>query len=243
MHKADSIYASPLDELVDFRFDERVVDVFPDMIQRSVPGYGTIISMIGVFAEKYVQQASHCYDLGCSLGAASLSMQQKITQQECTIIAVDNSQAMVERAQDIVKTDLSPTTPIILKCADLQDIVIENASVVVMNFTLQFIPLEERLALIKRIYQGLNTGGILILSEKITFDNDEKDAFLTTSHHDFKRANGYSDLEVSQKRTALENVLIPETLTAHQQRLIKAGFKSNHVWFQCFNFMSLVAVK
>lgn len=243
MRKSDSLYASPLDELVDFKFDERVVDVFPDMIQRSVPGYGNIISMIGILAAKYAQQASHCYDLGCSLGAASLSMRQGITQTDCDIIAVDNSPAMIERAQQLFDSDMSSTVPVQLICADLQDVVIDNASVVVMNFTLQFIPLNERLHLIKRIYQGLKPGGILILSEKISFEDDASDRFQNDIHHDFKRANGYSDLEISQKRTALENVLLPETLATHQQRLADAGFAASNRWFQCFNFMSLVALK
>lgn len=243
MRKADSIYASPLDELVDFRFDERVVDVFPDMIQRSVPGYGNIISMIGILTAKYAQQNSHCYDLGCSLGAASLSMRQRISQANCDIIAVDNSPAMIERAQQIFTADQSSTVPVKLICTDIENITIENASVVVMNFTLQFIPLNERLDLIKRIYQGLKPGGILILSEKISFEDQDSEQFQTEIHHDFKRANGYSDLEISQKRTALENVLIPETLVSHHQRLADAGFESSNMWFQCFNFISLVAVK
>ncbi|MDX2480006.1 MAG: carboxy-S-adenosyl-L-methionine synthase CmoA, partial [Desulfuromusa sp.] len=104
-------------------------------------------------------------------------------------------------------------------------------------------PLAERLALIKRIYQGLMPGGILILSEKMAFEEPLKQQFHTEIHHDFKRANGYSDLEVSQKRTALENVMIPETLDCHQQRLQTAGFDFADVWFQCFNFSSLVAIK
>ena len=241
--KQDAIYASPLNELIDFRFDERVVDVFPDMIQRSVPGYGTIISTIGVLAGKYAQADSYCYDLGCSLGAVTLSMRQKITEPNCKIIAVDNSFAMIERGQELLASDASSNVAVEMVCSDIDDITIENASVVVMNFTLQFIPLEQRLALINRIYQGLNKGGILILSEKIAFDNIERQDFQTEIHHDFKRANGYSDLEISQKRTALENVLLPETLETHQQRLTEAGFAFNDVWFQCFNFMSLVAVK
>jgi tRNA (cmo5U34)-methyltransferase len=243
VRKFDSIYASPLDELVDFSFDERVVDVFPDMIQRSVPGYGNIVSMIGVFAANYAQANSHCYDLGCSLGAASLSMRQRISQTDCDIIAVDNSSAMIDRAQIIFNSDQSSHVPIKLICADLQDISIENASIVVMNFTLQFIPLAERLTLIKRIYDGMKPGGIFILSEKITFEDPSNDSFQNDIHHDFKRTNGYSDLEISQKRTALENVLIPETLETHQQRLMDAGFESSHIWFQCFNFMSLVVIK
>jgi len=243
MSQSDSIYASPLEDLIDFRFDERVVDVFPDMIQRSVPGYGTIISTIGVFAGKYAQANSHCYDLGCSLGAVTLSMRQRIKQENCDIIAVDNSPAMIERGQKILASDKSSTVPVNMVCADINDVDIENASVVVMNFTLQFIPLEQRLDLIKRIYQGLKPGGVLILSEKVAFDEPIRQNFQIDIHHDFKRANGYSDLEISQKRTALENVLIPETIPTHQQRLSEAGFGFSDVWFQCFNFISLVAVK
>ena len=243
MKKQDAIYASPLEEIIDFRFDERVVDVFPDMIQRSVPGYGTLISTVGVLAARYAQADSHCYDLGCSLGAVTLSMRQRITQAGCDIIAVDNSPAMIERGEQLLQSDTSSSVPVIMQCADLQDVEINNASVVVLNFTLQFIPLADRLALIERIYEGLLPGGILILSEKIAFSDDEQNEFHIDVHHDFKRANGYSDLEISQKRSALENVLIPETLSEHKQRLKNAGFDFIDMWFQCFNFVSMVAVK
>ena len=202
-----------------------------------------MISSIGVLAAKYAQTNSHCYDLGCSLGAVSLAMRQRIRQPDCDIIAVDNSPAMIERGQQLLASDNSSSVPVKMLCADIQDVTIENASIVVLNFTLQFIPLAKRPALIKRIYQGLKPGGILILSEKMAFDEQERERFHVESHHEFKRANGYSDLEISQKRTALENVLIPETLTCHQQRLKEAGFDFSDVWFQCFNFASLVAVK
>ncbi|MDO7597017.1 MAG: carboxy-S-adenosyl-L-methionine synthase CmoA [Pseudomonadota bacterium] len=241
--KLDSIYASPLDEIIDFRFDERVVDVFPDMIQRSVPGYGTMISTIGILAARYAQEDSHCYDLGCSLGAITLSMRQRITKSNCDIIAVDNSIAMIERGQQLLVSDQTSAIQVTMICADLKNVDIENASVVVLNFTLQFIPVEERLLLIKRIYQGLKPGGILILSEKIAFDDNAKQEFHIEAHHDFKRANGYSNLEISQKRSALEKVLIPETLVSHQKRLKLAGFDFSELWFQCFNFISLVAIK
>ena len=241
--KQDEIYASPLNEIIDFDFDEKVAEVFPDMIQRSVPGYGTMISTIGILAAKYAQPSSRCYDLGCSLGAVSLSMRQRINQPDCKIIAVDNSEAMVERGMELLASDSSSRVPVEMVCADIQDIVIEDASVVVLNFTLQFIPLDHRLALITRIYQGLKPGGVLILSEKMAFDDQLKQDFHTEAHHDFKRANGYSDLEISQKRTALERVMIPESLTCHKQRLQDAGFSMSEVWFQCFNFASMIAIK
>ena len=241
--KTDAIYAAPLQEMVDFQFDERVVAVFPDMIQRSVPGYGMIISTIGILAAKYAQAGSHCYDLGCSLGAVSLAMRQQIKQPDCDIIAVDTSPAMIERGRELLARDAAPAVPVTMICADLQEVTVENASVVVLNFTLQFIPPAQRLALIQRIYAGLNPGGILILSEKIAFSEPERQHFHVELHHDFKRANGYSNLEISQKRSALENVMIPETLACHRERLQAAGFSASELWFQCFNFASLVAIK
>lgn len=239
--KPDALYATPLEKMVDFRFDERVADVFPDMIQRSIPGYGTLISTIGIMAAHYAQADSRCYDLGCSLGAVTLSMRQRI-QQPCRIIAVDNSQAMIARAEKIIALDNHPI-PVELQLVDIQQCVIDNASVVVLNFTLQFIPIADRALLLRKIYAGLNPGGVLVLSEKLAFEDPQTQQFQSDIHHDFKRANGYSDLEVSQKRSALENVLIAETIATHQSRLKAVGFKCVEPWFQCFNFASMVAFK
>lgn len=235
----DSIYARAQDQVAGFVFDERVAAVFPDMLRRSIPGYAAIIGMIGLLVEKHAQPASNLYDLGCSLGAATAVMRSNLRVEGCRIIAVDNSAAMVRQAGE--QFDNQPGSPVELHCADIRDITIENASVVVLNFTLQFIPLADRLALLSRIRQGLRPGGVLVLSEKIAGADPDEDRLLCEMHHAFKKANGYSDLEISQKRQALENVLQPETLAKHQQRLAEAGFSSSHLWFQCFNFASLVA--
>jgi tRNA (cmo5U34)-methyltransferase len=238
----DSIYASPVGEVGAFKFDETVARVFPDMIQRSVPGYSAIISAIGLLAGRFAHEHSVCYDLGCSLGAATLSMRHQIEAEHCRIVAVDNSQAMVTRFQEVLQKDHAPVAVEVL-CADIREVAIENASVVVLNFTLQFIPLEDRIGLLRKIYQGLLPGGILILSEKLKFDDDRQQELQTQMHHAFKKAQGYSDLEISRKRTALENVLIPETFVQHQSRLRQAGFSSAEVWFQYFNFASIIALK
>jgi tRNA (cmo5U34)-methyltransferase len=238
----DTIYAVPLAEPAAFAFDESVVNVFPDMIKRSVPGYTTIIAMTGLLAGRYAAPGSHCYDLGCSLGASSLAMRQQVRAEGCRIIGVDNSPAMIERCRSIVDTD-THELPVDLVCADIEDVAVENASVVVLNFTLQFIPVERRAALLEKVCAGLNPGGILVLSEKVLFADPHLNQLNIDLHHEFKRANGYSDLEIAQKRQALENVLVPETLDTHRQRLSAAGFDSCDVWFQCFNFASLVALK
>jgi len=238
----DTLYASPLGSINSFQFDESVVKVFPDMIQRSVPGYHAIISAIGLLAKQYAQENSTCYDLGCSLGAATLSMRHQISKQHCKIIAIDNSKAMIEQLKTNLLHDKAKTSVEVV-CSDIRTCTIENASVVVLNFTLQFIPIEDRLEFLKKIYQGLLPGGILILSEKLKFEDKRQQELQMQLHHSFKKSHGYSQLEVSQKRSALENVLIPETLTTHQQRLNKAGFSSAEVWFQYFNFASMIALK
>lgn len=238
----DTLFAQPRPHLVDFAFDEQVARVFPDMIRRSVPGYDTIIAMLGVFAHHYVQPHSRVYDLGCSQGAATLALRRHISAPDVKIVAVDNAPAMIERCQHNIAADLSPSE-VELRCEDIQHTVIENASLVALNFTLQFLPPDQRAGMLARIANGLNPGGVLVLSEKICFDDESQQILFTDLHHDFKRLNGYSDLEISQKRQAIENVLIPDTLEQHKARLLANGFGTVHCWFQCFNFISLLAIR
>ncbi len=241
-HKPDTLYAQPRPLLVDFAFDEQVADVFPDMIRRSVPGYESVISMLGVFASRYVQGGTRVYDLGCSLGAATLAIRRHIQCSDARIIAVDNARAMVEGCKKHIAADCSEI-PVEVYCQDLRETPISNASLVTLNFTLQFIDPEQRDSIIQTIYDGLVVGGVLVLSEKIIFEDPQQQALFTELHHDFKRANGYSDLEISQKRQAIENVLKPDSLSVHEERLRKAGFRTVQCWFQCFNFISLFAIK
>lgn len=241
----DNLFAKPLPHLVDFAFDEQVASVFPDMIRRSVPGYETVIAMLGVFASSLVTEASRVYDLGCSQGAATLALRRHIRVADVTLVAVDNSEPMIERCRSNVAADLSKSQ-VELRCEDIQTTPIENASLIALNYTLQFVPLEQRPALVQRLYAGMNPGAGLILSEKIALPcglQDGQQAQFTAWHHEFKRLNGYSDLEISQKRQAIENVLIPETSATHVQRLQQAGFREVYCWFQCFNFASFVAIK
>ncbi len=242
MSNQDKIFAAPVDQVGNFSFDEKVAEVFPDMIQRSVPGYANIISAIGMITARFAQPDSQLYDLGCSLGAATLAMRRNLEQQGCRIIGVDNSQAMIERCR-LHLNAFKGDTPVEILCDDICNIDINNASIVVLNFTLQFVPVEKRLTLLKKIYAGLRPGGVLVLSEKFSFSDERTNDFLFELHHDFKRANGYSELEISQKRSALEDVMVPDSVDEHKTRLSQVGFNSCELWFQCFNFGSMVAIK
>lgn len=236
----DNIY-SEQQNVVDFVFDENVANVFSDMIRRSVPGYESIITMLGVFAEQYVQPGSSVYDLGCSLGAATLSMRSRLKNTACQMIAIDNSAAMVEKCR--VNVNLASGPDVEVHCVDIRNVEINQASLAVLNFTLQFLPIDDRASLLKKIASNMLPGGALVLSEKIAFEDNEEERLNETLHLAFKKANGYSELEIAQKRSAIENVLIPETLAVHLRRLEHAGFSQAQVWFQCFNFVSIIAVK
>lgn len=242
LQNKDQVYASPRAQIDAFAFDAKVAEVFDDMIRRSVPGYGMTLSLLGIIAQHYAKPGTRIYDLGCSLGAGIAAMGAELDTPDITFHGIDSSQAMLERCRPNL-AEIEKRHTVQLSCQNIQDTPIENASIVVLNFTLQFIPKEERRDLLARICEGLVPGGILVLSEKILFDDPLIQEDLTTLHHDFKRANGYSDLEISQKRSSLENVLIPETIADHETRLAAAGFARDEIWLQCFNFASFLAFR
>ena len=216
------------------------------MLQRSVPGYSATIEAIGSLAARYVQADTNCYDLGCSLGAATIAMRQGIDKTGCRIVAVDTAPAMTERCREIIAEDdrqFAPPTDVEIVEGDIRDAKITNASMVVLNYTLQFLLMEDRDVLMRTIHDGLIDGGILVLSEKVVDENPEMEQLLVDLHHEHKRRNDYSALEVSRKRAALENVLIPETVSAHRDRLRNAGFGQAAVWLRYFNFVSIIAIK
>ncbi|MNF73699.1 tRNA (cmo5U34)-methyltransferase [compost metagenome] len=241
----DRIYANPQAQVGDFAFNEDVVRVFPDMIKRSVPGYPTIVENIGVLAAQFARPKTPLYDLGSSLGAVTQALRRHVKTEGCRVIAVDNSSAMVERcreylhAQDSMFQELLPVD--VLE-ADILALDLQPCSLVAMNFTLQFVPREQRQELLARIRQALLPGGALILSEKLRFEDAEEHQLLTDLHIAFKRANGYSELEIAQKRSALENVMHPDSFEEHRARLLAAGFSKVVPWFQCLNFASLIAL-
>jgi len=225
-----------------FEFSSEVVRVFPDMIERSVPGYRLLLELTPIVVRRAVRPGTRIYDLGASLGAATLAARRAVQQEGVRIVAVDNAPDMVARCRELIAGDNS-RVPVEVVEADIGEVPIENASVVLVYYTLQFLPLAARDALIAKIRAGLVDGGVLLLAEKLAFEPDSHQAWMDEHHLDFKRAQGYSDLEIARKRQALENVLIPETREAHHGRLKQAGFAEVHDWFQAFNFCCIAAVR
>ncbi len=233
----DRLFARPWSEVRAFEFDEEVARVFDDMIGRSVPGYDLLLRLIALHAEVFVQPGSRIYDLGCSTGLASRILAQR-TQGRARVIAVDNSPAMIEQCrQRHAGLDID------WRCADVLELGIEDASLVVLNLTLQFIEPEQRLALLQGIYRGLRPGGALVLTEKIRHADPALQQRMTELYQAFKKTQGYSDLEISRKRSALERVLLPDTEAEHLERLHKAGFGPVDECFRGLLFVSWLAHK
>jgi len=238
----DTIYKTPRHPVPPFEFDAQVAAVFNDMIQRSVPAYAEIIRRQVQLAMHYYQPGTRIYDLGCSTGNLGIGLCRQMPETGFDMIAVDNSRPMLDSFQERLGMVPRPER-VRLVCGDARRTPIEKASVVVLNYTLQFLPLNDRPVLLKTIAAGLVRGGVLLFSEK-TIHGDARLARLQQDfYHGFKRENGYSELEISQKREALEKVLIPETLECHLERLRLAGFGPVEIWHKWFYFAAFIALR
>ncbi|MDY7026239.1 MAG: carboxy-S-adenosyl-L-methionine synthase CmoA [Pseudomonadota bacterium] len=226
-----------------FRFNDAVVQVFPDMIQRSVPGYGAMLELLTSLSSQYLQENTTCYDLGCSLGAVSVLLSQRLAVKGISIHAVDNSASMITQLNARLDQFEQLNIPIITHEADILAIDFAPCSLVILNLTLQFIEQDQRDALIQRIYDKMTHNGAIIICDKVHFDDNRTQKVQNQWHEQFKRLQGYNELEISQKRAAIMNVLRTDTPEQQCTRLEKAGFSHVNTWFQAFSFMGFIGVK
>jgi tRNA (cmo5U34)-methyltransferase len=237
--KRDTLFASTK-QVQQFEFNSDVASVFDDMISRSVPLYGEVQTLCGLLCAKICTPGACVVDLGCSTGTTILEIFRALAPQKVRFIGVDNSPAMLDVCRQKLKQQQVFPEPILV-CANLDQYVISGADVVLLNYTLQFVPPAERLIILSRIYEGLQPGGYLILSEKVCHSDTGNQSLLTDLHHDFKRSNGYSELEIARKRDSLENILIPLTLEENISLLQSAGFTAIDVVNKAFTFTTLIA--
>ena len=240
MGKQDNIFEKGNLSGLPFSFNKEVTEVFEDMIDRSVPGYKTSLSLISHYAQRFYQKDTNCYDLGCSLGASSLSIVNNV--KDVRVIAIDNSEAMINEC--IRRFQESPKYQNVqFLQEDIMESTIENASFIVVNYLVQFLDLTQRDMLFEKIYRALLPGGVLLVSEKVHYENKYQTNRIFRTHHKFKAANGYSDLEISGKRDSLEGVLLTEYEEDHFLRASKAGFKKAEKVLSNLNFRTFVFFK
>ncbi len=236
MTKRDKIFEKGNVSGLPFTFNQEVTEVFEDMIDRSVPGYSTSLKIIQQQTKKSFIKQSNVYDLGCSLGASTTSLLNAVSG-ESKVIAIDSSESMIRSCQERFKNQIQEDLVDFIN-EDITTSEIHNASVVVINFVLQFLKVEERTQLFHKIYNGLIPGGILILSEKVHFYSDRKTKEVSDIYYSFKAKNGYSKLEISSKRDSLEGVLVTEAEDQHIARAKKAGFKKCNKLMSNLNFLT-----
>ena len=210
------------------------------MVSRSVPFYDEIHRIIiDVLKYKFIPQ-DKIYDLGCSTGTTIQLMSKHLWDQKASFVGVDNSAPMIEKAKDKLQENWHPVE---LITSDIEDVDISHAGMVVMNYTLQFIDKSRRPALLKKIYDGLRPGGVFIYSEKIDSKDGDVHDLLTSLYYDFKKRQGYSELEIAQKREALERVLVPHTSDEQLNLLKDAGFTKSAMIFRWYNFACFMGIK
>ncbi len=238
----DQVFADKKLKIKPFEFNKEVASVFDDMLNRSVPFYLESIKRQSQLTAEFYQQGSRIYDLGCSHGNVGMLILDQLKSRKFSMVAVDNSKPMIKKyLKRLEKHDNAQQIELV--CGFLEDIQIKKASVVLINLTLQFLDIEKRDDLIRKIYQGMNSNGILLLTEKTIHSSKVIDDLQIKFYKTFKLENGYSRLEISQKRDALEKVLIPDTIETHKNRILNAGFKTVDVWLKWFNFASMIAIK
>ena len=230
---ADVLFAARR-SVSDFEFDHDVVSVFPDMIERSVPDYWNMVDSIGRIGARRVPTDSVFYDLGCSLGAVAWSFYRH-NGRDNPIVGIDSSPAMMARFRENMQL-VERDNPIELRQEDIRQADLRGAGVVSLHLTLQFLAPEDRLSVLRRIWTHLEPDGVLFLTEKVRFEDDELNELIRAMHHDFKHAQGYSRVEIAQKAAAIANVMRVDTLATHLERLAAAGFSNAVVWHQHNNF-------
>ena len=225
-----------------FEFNERVADVFDDMLDRSVPFYTQVIEMSAEILSRSLQAGDTVYDLGCSTGTTLIALARKLESENLKFVGIDNSRAMLDKA--LRKAEMfSMADRIDFIEKDITQAELSGAGGIILNYTLQFVKPQIRLEFLKNIYNGLRKNSVLILSEKIVCRDKELDQQFLDSYHRYKKRRGYSELEIANKREALENVLVPLTIQENRDLLVQAGFTRVEPFFQWFNFVSFVAYK
>ncbi len=241
-NNTDAVFQEPAAQVADFKFTAKVADVFDDMVSRSVPYYEEMQRMTCELAADFAQPHTNLYDIGCSTATTLLAMDGGVDP-SVKFIGIDNSAPMLDKAR--AKTAAHGTArDIEFVLGDLHTgLPMDNASVVTLLLTLQFVRPLYRERIMKRIYDSLNDQGCVILIEKLTSEDTIFNRLFIDHYYDYKRRNGYSDMEISQKREALENVLIPYRVEENIELLREAGFSKIELFFRWYNFCGIIAVK
>jgi tRNA (cmo5U34)-methyltransferase len=244
MSSEDRLFAEARVRNADFTFGEDTAAVFDDMLDRSVPFYAEIQRMIGELAADFAADGTSIYDLGCSTANTFLAVGALLRPElNVRFVGLDSSEEMLRKAEHKLAATGFPWS-YSLAHQDLNDALhIENASVALMVLTLQFVRPLNRDSVVASVHRGLNHNGCFLLVEKVLGEHSTFNRLFINHYYEMKRRKGYSDLEIAQKREALENVLIPYRLEENKRLLRRVGFQHVDVFFKWYNFCGIIAIK
>jgi len=226
-----------------WEFDEAVVEVFDDMLERSIPSYWEMRGLVGGIAARFIERGGVLLDLGASLGGVYESVAQACGQwpSGAKYIGLESSAAMVKEAEGRIRVKDGYIQEWDLALDGLPDDV--RANVVTCVLTLQFIAMEHRVGLLKSMNDALAIGGALLLVEKIVPMSSSVGEMMDEEYIAYKHANGYSLEEIEAKRIALQGVLVPATAIWNEEQLTAAGFRGIECFWRWHNFAGWIALK
>lgn len=240
----DEVFATE-NPMGDFVFDQNVADVFDDMLDRSIPFYGEIQRMSVELGSHFLStRGGVVYDIGCSTGNTLVQL-MRVTDPRAGVrfVGVEPSAAMRQQCREKIRAS-ELTHQIELLGDSVEDLPeLPGAQVVIMLFTLQFVRPPQRDAVLVKIRDSLESGGALLLGEKVLADDTSLARTYIDLYHAYKERSGYSRTEIARKREALENVLVPYRVSENRDALLRAGFSRVDEVFRWYNFAVYLAVR
>ena len=225
-----------------WEFDSNVTAAFDDMLQRSIPQYHVMRDAVHAIGEQHVVPHASIVDLGCSRGGA-LALFVERHGADNRYFGVDVSEPMLAAARERFK-DLGGVVAI--DHMDLRTCYPDCgiACLTLAVLTLQFVPINYRQQIIRRVYETTSKGGAFVLVEKVLGHGAVVDDELVGIYHDFKeRGGGYSREAIARKAASLEGVLVPVTAEMNEGMLRAAGFREVDCFWRWMNFAAWVAIK
>lgn len=224
-------------------FDGDVARVFDDMLARSIPQYElmrrTTLDVASHFADR---NPAAIVDLGCSRGEALAPFVERYGAKRLHV-GVEISEPMADAVAARFAHEIAGGF-VSIRREDLRRYYPpERAAVVLAILTVQFVPIEYRLRLLRSAWASLEPGGCLVLVEKVLGATADLDALMVDRYLAMKRDHGYSEEEIERKRLALEGVLVPVTAAMNVDLLRGAGFVEIDCFWRWMNFAGFVGVR
>jgi tRNA (cmo5U34)-methyltransferase len=215
------------------------IDHFDSHILQSVPHCQEQREYIAALSKFFLYPGSQAYEIGVSTGGLAQAVLTKMPERNFSYIGLDLESEMVEQAQARLHGD-KRFQAIHTNASDYD---FAPASLIISYYTLQFVPPDQRMTLLKRLYQALTPGGALILYEKTLAENAQLQDMLNQLYLDFKADHGLSADAILNKALALRGVSLPLTLAQNKSQLELAGFKTTELIYRTYCFAGFLALK